>query len=364
MNPEQELSPQSEALIRLAVAALSSPVRNTDLAVSQLVRYLSGVMPSGEVLAVESALVENSSLVTRLAKTFRILRTLQSQTWESLQQEALADPLMEEIRAEWIEVASESLITRHFPELTLANLCQIPKHDLLETRIAKGILACLQSEGLAPKRPELVAATRTRTDLPLLEGFAHENLDIQFSAEIDSSGTLIVNIILPTKDQAEGNTLFIAFEINRQWMGLGSSSLESGSATLNIQGFGSLVGLTEGQLPPELFSLRMNERPSVCALGALVVQSASHPFAEIESEPTIENGNVSVDIRLLPQSEELRRADAVELWFGTGGQVWQLLGCWPIPKIRDRKMTLTCPSPKPGLIGIAFPGVLKLALRH
>lgn len=364
MNPEQELSPESEALIRMAVAGLSSPVGNTDLNVSQLVRYLGGVMSHREVLTVESALVENSSLVTRLAKTFRTLKTLQSQTWESLHNGTLADPLMEEIRTEWIEVASESLISRVLPELTLANFCQIPKDDLQETRIAKGILACLQSDGLAPKRPELVAATRTRTDLPLLEGFALDKLEIQFSAEIDSSGTLIVNIIMPIKYQAEGDTLYIAFEINRQWMGLGSSSLQSGSAILNLPGFGSLVGLTEGPLPPELFSLRMSEWPSVCALGALVVQSASHPFAEIESEPMIENGNVSVDIRLLPQSDELRKADAVELWFGTGGQVWQLLGCWPIPKIRDHKMTLTCPSPKPGLIGIAFPGVLKLALRH
>jgi len=98
-------------------------------------------------------------------------------------------------------------------------------------------------------------------------------------------------------------------------------------------------------------------------MGAWVVQSAPEPFAEVESEPILAAGDVSVEIRLFPQNSELKRARELELWFGTGGTVWQLLGRWPIPKDLNAPMTLACPSPKPGPVGIAFPGILKLSLR-
>ncbi len=364
MSIEPELSPQADALLRMAIAGQFSPAKSSSLTVSQLVQYLCGVVPENDVPLVERAMVENPTQVTLLAQIFRILKTLQNQTWESLQNTESEDPLTDQIRKQWIETASESLISRNFPEFTLEKLCLASEQNVDDSRIARGILACLQTEGLAPKRPELVASTRSRSDLPHMEGFDVANLNLRFSAAIDSSGILTVSAIFSTEPPLASGNLWIAFEINRQWMGLGSCRLEGGNATLQVQGFGSLLGLSEGPLPPELFTLRMDEWPSVCAVGALVVQSASHPFAEIESEPLIDGGSVSVDIRLLPQSEELRKADAVELWFGTGGQVWQLLGRWPIPKIRENKMTLICPSPKPGLVGIAFPGVLKLALRH
>ena len=347
----------------MAISSHVKPLRAQELSVTKLVKYLCGNLPTDEVSQLEMTLAGDLVLTALLAKTYRAMNQLRLEAWETLLSSKSSDEFLREVQAAWMDVASGRLLADTGSEVTLLNLSRISARSFDESLIAKGILSCLKSSGLAPQRPELVALTRSRPDLPHLEGFEFATAEVRFSAHIDWEGTLNLHVEFPSSSNASGRQLWIAFDINRQWLRLGSGRVNGDHVNLRIPGFASLVGLSEGPLPPELFALRLDEWPTVCAVGALVVQTGHFPFAEIESEPLIEEGNVSVNIRLLEHNLDLKSAREVELWFGTGSHVWQLLGRWPIPTDRQETLTLRCPSPKPGPVGVAFPGVLKLALR-
>jgi len=328
-----------------------------------IVRYVAGVLPAEDAAEVERAIVLNLRDAALLARVYRTVEELRHLALKSLKDANTDDDLTNEIRSLWAEIATSSLTPVERTSLTLAGLATLSRASREGARISRAIVTNLLDVSLAPKRPEMVAATRSRADLPHTQDLEFSTGDVQFSAKIDNAGALIVDVHVPLHPSASGRTLWIAFDLNRQWLGLGSALIQENQADFEVPGFGPLLGLSEGPLPPDLFAIRLDEWPSVCALGAFVVQAGSQPFAEVESDPEIGADMISVDIRLLPHSIDLKRASELELWFGTGGHVWQLLGRWPLPAEPEAKMTLRCPSPKPGLVGIAFPGVLKLALR-
>jgi hypothetical protein len=228
---------------------------------------------------------------------------------------------------------------------------------------AFGIISHLFDPGLAPRMPAFAAAARLAANLPLVDGPELRELGVQFEAELTSEGDLALTIGFTQGEITGLRSVWIGFEANRQWLRLGTADIFEGTASVHLPGFGKLLSLSPGQLPSNIFALRLDDWPTVCADGALVVQAGDEPFAEIETDPLIEDGNVCVDIRLLPHVADLRRSNELEMWFGTGGHVWQLLGRWPIPQDAGNTMSLKCPSPKPGQVGLVFPGVLKLALR-
>jgi hypothetical protein len=87
------------------------------------------------------------------------------------------------------------------------------------------------------------------------------------------------------------------------------------------------------------------------------------PFVEVEAQPIVEFGIMQLNLKLLPESTELRQAKELEVWFGTGGQVWQLLGSWPIPPIATGTMSISFTAPTTYQTGPAFSGILKLSLK-
>jgi hypothetical protein len=226
-----------------------------------------------------------------------------------------------------------------------------------------GIVSQLLEPGLAPRMPAFAAATRLAANVPLVEGAELREAGYEFESEITVDGTLRLDMRFREAASLSGRTIWIAFEANRQWLCLGFVEVGDRAASMLLPGFGKLLDLSPGPLPANIFAVRLDEWPSVCEHGALIVQSGPEPFAEIETDPLIENGNVRVGIRLLPYSADAWRSTEIEMWFGTGGHVWQLLGRWPLPEERGASMNLICPSPKPGPVGVAFPGVLRLALR-
>jgi hypothetical protein len=363
VEPEVELSAQALAALEIGLASLPSRIETSELSVNAVVRYVSGVLEPERAVEIERALSNDLRSGNLLAKTYRTIEDFRRLTWHELQTMRPDDELVAQIRLEWIDCAALSLVPADRPNLTLQGLLSLAETGIKGARIAMGIVSQIFDSGLAPRMPAFAAATRSGINGAHLEGQELRDSGVRFEAAIVADDRLLLNIHFPKGVTSPNRTVWIAFEANRQWLCLGFTEIQEGSAFIELPGFGKLLGLSPGQLPPNLFSLRFDEWPSVCKNGALVVQSGPEPFAEIESDPLIDDGNVCIDIRLLPQSLDLKRSNELEMWFGTGGNVWQLLGRWPIPEDLERTLSLKCPSPKPGPIGVAFPGVLKLALR-
>ncbi len=360
MKPD--LSPQAVALLQLAAGSLPETVVPTKPTVRSLVRYLASALPPAEASSVEMAIVHDLGAGELLASTYRTIEDLRKLAWSDLLALQPTDLLGTEIRAEWIDCVQNSLLPAENPTRSLAGILEHARTGFDASRIASGIVAHLKEVGLAPQTTAFAASGRASFNQPNIESPELEGTDFEFDAEIWFDGTLALELRSANATHLDNRTVWIAFEANRQWLCLGSAEFRSGSAILQLPGFGKLVELSAGQLPGGIFALRLDEWPSVCKHGALVVQSGPEPFAEIESIPVIEDGNVQMEIRLIPFSTDLIRSKEIQMWFGTGGSVWQLLGRWPIPREPSAKMSLSCPSPKPGPVGIAFPGVLKLAL--
>jgi len=363
IDPEVGFSSQSTALLRIAMASTARQEPTATPDIRTLVRYVAGALLPSEAGRVEVSIAQDLRAGNLLAKTYRTIEALRRLPWPDLQALRPDDEIVAEIRREWIECAEGSLAPLERSTFTVASLLAFANNSLEGARAAMGLVSHLLETGLAPRAPAFAAATRLSVNLPLIEGSELIHANIRFEAVIGEDGALQLEMSFPNTEAVGDRSISIAFEANRQWLGLGSTEIRDGRATMHLAGFGKLIGLSPGHLPANIFAIRLDEWPSVCERGALVVQSGVEPFAEVETDPLIVDGDVCVDIRLLPYCTELLHSNEIEMWFGTGGQVWQLLGRWQLPSDLEGKMSLRCPSPKPGPVGIAFPGVLRLALR-
>ncbi len=363
IEPETDLSPQATATIQAVIAAHSGLAAESIVDLKTLVRYVDGVMHPDEASDLEISLARDPSQVHQLASTWKAVERFRRLTWQELQSLSPENEPTSQILHEWMRCISGAVIDTETPELSLSTLAALARSGLEGARIALGVVSNILEAGLAPKRPMVFATTRAVADQPLVEGEHFSRADTRLLAEIALDGSLGLEVVYPGHNGPNGHAVWVAFEANRQWLGIGSMAVVESKAALQVQGFGSLLGLSEGPLPANRFALRLDDWPSVCMAGTFIVQEGREPFASVEREPKIENGNVVVGIQLLPQNRELQEARELELWFGAGSRVWQLLGRWPLPSSLDAAMTLSCPTPRSEHVGEGFPAVLKLALR-
>ena len=359
---EMDFSPASVYLLQMAAAAQPKVASLQPPSSRVLVRYLMGILTDSEANQLEIQLVSKFEFAALLAQFHFALEEIRTEPWDELAKISAKSEMWYEVRDAWMEFSSEWIQMNANSSLTLLILSSLFLSGDVGSRIARGILSQIQDPSLASARFDRRVALRAPLDRPHLEGFDSLGLGIQFDAQINAGGALCLEADVPQISNGE-HQLCIAFEVNRQWLGLGAVSMDGDHASLTIEGFGALLGLTEGILPPDIFALRLDAWPSVCGGGAMVVQEGGETFAEVLTEPKLEAGLVSLEIRLDWLSQSVKSASEIELWFGSCTNVWQLLGRWSIPPSNEPLMTLSCGVPKVGPAGIVFPAVLKLSLR-
>ncbi len=355
-TPER-FSPQAVALLEMAAAGhlLGEPEQPS---LEQYVRYAYGALTESEACELEQTLQTYPAHVETLARVYRVAEELRTTPlYNSIQSDQ--DSLHQQVQVIWTRLLqdSESQTAQDSTLLALAALTLSGKDAM---RSVRKFLMDLLDPGLAPQRVAFAGSLRTSQLGPLLENM---EVEVSLDAQIEPDGSLLLTASIPSEGILKPTNVCVGFELNRQWVRLGNAPVLEGSCTLLIPGFGDLIGLSAGPLPPDLFALRPDVWPSVCGTGNFVVQAGNMPFAEVEVPPTSASGSISLNLRLLPESAELRQAKELEVWFGTGGQVWQLVGRWPIPPLSVGTMSISFPSPTRTTASSTFSGILKLALK-
>jgi hypothetical protein len=367
MEPREidlQLSAPSLDVLGMICAAKPTERVETPPSVPMLVRYASGALSIEEASQVEISLSRNLDSVSTLVEVFREVESLRQVPWQTLLTHVPQNHLTTQILDEWKIIVGASIPEIVPFDFNLAGLCNGAQYAEPISRLTKRILEDLADPSLAPGKQGTVSQTRFASAAPAVKGLDPLIPIASFCASIDSALDLVLEVTWHQPPVLDGEKIAVAFQLTRQWVQLGSIGLTGSEIRMVVPGFGDLLGLTEGILPPDLFALSLEKTGEAIAPKSWVVQAGNQSFAEIEAGPLLELDFLSMDIRLLSHSPELQHAKAIELWFGTGSQVWQLLGRWPVAQAIEGKMLLSCPSPKPGLQSAIFPGILKLTLQH
>jgi hypothetical protein len=293
-----------------------------------------------------------------LARVFRHVEECRQSPFNA-NSETLEDPMRQQVQVIWnrIMASAESIKTEDSTLLTLATLAQGGRETL---RTARNFLLDLLDPTLAPQRIVFAGSLRSSRLGPITENIDGE---VVVDANILEDGSLSLTAEILSPLDAAATSVCLGFELNRQWIRLASAPLIDGRFSLAVPRFADLVDLSSGPLPPDLFALRPSVWPSVCSTGSFVVQAGVIPFAEVISPPTVTVDQVSMTLRLLPESTEVRGAKELEVWFGTGGQVWQLVNRTPILVPSTGPIEILFSSPIGTIPGPSFTGILKLALK-
>lgn len=360
---EPRLSQEALATFQIALHSFSASSSQTFVDLPALVRHVAGVADKEMSKGIETAIVEDLRIGDLLATIYRTIEKFRKQEWTEVLSRCSENALTERIRREWIECATSTLVEGIPLELNLAAILSLANSSRRGLRVATGILSHIRDTGLAPQNAGTARELGPDLHSPYLESRELQSSSPLVEAEILEDDSLDMNLRFGKESGMAGRRIWFAFELNRQWLRLGSSVAGDASANLRLDGFGRLLGLAPGVLPCNRFMLRIDEWPTACRRASIVVQSGSEPFAQIESEPIIRDGNVLLNMRLLNKVSQGGRPAKLEVWFGTGGLGWQLLVSRPVPNTLSETFSIQFPFLTPELACATFPGVLKLVLR-